>query len=214
MKSYFKSVLLVLASLGMFSLMSCDDKNEEESIINEQESTLIDECLLVRGDQGELLDLHIMRDEDNQVSISTNPSDIKSTDEYIPTCIIIADDIIVSDHLITLPETDKNYWTFEVTLGDLNDFKAPPGGSDINLECNCMAQSGSCSVFYEQPAQNIMVMRCLSKMDSPCSQSGVTQDCVLTLPTVTIQIKSETSEETTKLIIESDMIEYNGLIYE
>lgn len=215
MKNYFKIVLFVVITFGMFSLVSCKDEdvNMNENNAGKQSNILIDECFLVRGDRGELIDLHISRGQDNKICITTSLSDIKSTDEYIPECVVIANDIEILENTIVLPETKENYWAFEVTLGDLNNLKAAPGGETMTLECHCMAQSGNCKFSLQWFAPNIVAASCLSSVDSPCSQSGVTQDCQFTTPTITIQAKSETSEKTTRLIIESNMIEYNGLLY-
>ena len=219
MKRCFKTMLLSLAAIGVLVITSCENENGNinlnESDTNPQTTELIDECFLVRGDRGELLDLHIIRNEDNQFFISANPSDLKSTDEYIPEYIIIADGIETYENSIILPKTDKYYWLFEATLADIVGEKtAPGGGQTISLECHCMAASGGCRIDLTWISPSIVGAACNSTPDSPCSASGDTSDCVFTTPTITIQEKSEAFEATTKIIIESEMIDYNGVLYE
>lgn len=214
MKNYFKVIWFGFVVFGLFSLMSCDSENEtiNENIIDTQSNQLIDECFLVRGDRGELLDLHIVRNEDNQVIITTSPSELKSTDEDIPEYIVIANNVEFIDNTFVLPETEENYWVFEVTLGDLNNTKAAPGGGTIAAECHCLAPSGNCKITYTIINNNVFTAQCFSSIDTPCSSSGV-GSCAWTLPEVVIK-KTETTEKITTIIVQSDIIDYNGLLYE
>jgi hypothetical protein len=214
MKNYFKVIWFVFVVFGMFSLMSCESENEtiNENIIDAQSNQLIDECFLVRGDRGELLDLHIVRNEDNQVIITTSPSELKSTDEDIPEYIVIANNVEFIDNTFVLPETAENYWVFEVTLGDLNNTKAAPGGGTIAAECHCLAPSGNCTITYNIINNNVFTAQCFSSIDTPCSANGVGR-CTWTLPEVVIK-KTETTEKITTIIVQSDIIDFNGLLYE
>ena len=221
MKKHFL-ILSIFAGLFLsVFFVSCEKDNStstntllENEIINEEsDNKQIDQCFLVRGRKGKLLDLHIARDENNHAFITTSPAQVKSTDENIPEYIIIADGVEFIDNKFILPETDNNYYIFEMSLGDPDTPKAPPGGGTITASCNCLAPSGSCTVTYTVVNDNVFSAQCFSSVDAECSVSGVGQ-CQWTLPEVIVTKELVDSQKTTTVIIESDKLDYNGLPYE
>lgn len=213
------SILVIAIVAIMFA--SCEKGKENHSEI--QEKTLIDECFLVRGDYGELLDLHIVRDKNNNVFITTSLSnanyDTKSTHDDIPDYIIIAKDVEFSDNTFVLPETNENYLIFDATLGDPIASKSvsvapgiPGGGATISVECNCLSDKGKCAISCIMNGYNVFTATCKSSITDPCEASGIGQ-CQWTLPTITVH-ESVLFQKSTKIIIESNNIDYNGILYE
>lgn len=224
MRKLIKIVVFAFITISGFCLVSCED---EKNYTGKENDTLIDECFLVRGNEGELLDLHITRDKNNQVFITTSLSDInahtKSTNDDVHDFIIIAESVEFIDNTFVLPGTDKQYWIFEATLGAPVTTKAAPGGGTgtgssvaITAECNCLANEGECTVTTNSISPNVFTAHCNNSANTPCELSGIAQ-CKWTLPTIivypTIQAPTNTPKITT-IVIESDIIDYNGVLYE
>lgn len=203
--------LLVTSLIGFCCLISCEDEKANNSMT--QGESFIDECFLVKGENGKLLDLQITKDENNKMIISAKPSDIKTNIDDLPDFIIVADDVDYNEHSFILPKSETAYWVFEATLGDLNLPKAADGET-ISAECNCLSYTGGCVTSITKRANNVFYANCNSSISSPCSQGGSGSDlCQWTLPEVVIKDKLF-SETATTLIVKSDIIEYNGLIFE
>lgn len=210
MKNYFKITILMLITIVFYTLVGCGD--ERDNNIIKQNSKFLDECLIVRGENGELLDLHIVGSVSGEIVITTNKSSVKNGEEKTPDFIIIADDVEFYNNSFILPELETTYWVFEATIGDLNLPKAADGGGKISANCDCHGSTGNCTISWSMLDSNTFVARCDNASENPCNFDGE-GSCLWTYPVSNIQDKSK-SEKATTIIIKSENIEYNGLLYE
>ncbi len=218
MKTKKLQICLTMITLLIGTLLvSCDGK-QETSLNNEMElddTRVLDLCFVALSNDGKLIDLHIVRNVENQVYITAEPSYLKTSDQEIPEYIIIADGVEFVDNSFTLPETSESCWIFEVDLGNPVTTKAPTGGGKLVAECNCMAPDGNCTVTYVMHSNSVFTAYCNSNPGNPCQLSGIDGQCAWTLPEVIISMKkNKTAFKTTKIIVTSDFIDYNGQLYE
>lgn len=171
-------------------------------------------CLLVTGDRGDILDLHISRDQNSIVSLTTNPSAIKSSeDPDLHEFIIIAENYEIVDNRVILQSPEKKYWVMEASL-------EAPSSKDISnpievgltAECNCMGPEGYCIVSVTTPNSSVISLHCNKAPGNPCT--GSVTSCKWTFPAVIVTPKNDHQPKTTLIIIESDKILYNGILYE
>lgn len=209
-----KFIYIALVVVLMAFTTSCKKEVEIES---ETKTDIIDLCFVARGTNGELIDLHILKNENNQAIITTSPSEEKGTNTDIPEYIIIAGSVQFADNYFTLPETNSNYWIFEISLEDpiYQKSNGPGSGATITAHCNCLAGSGDCYITYKCLPENPQVFTalCKTKPENNCGGDIGLSQCAWTLPEIIIRDKYLEDNKTTTLIIESTSLIVNELQY-
>jgi hypothetical protein len=193
----------VLLGTIFFSIVSCETETIEENkeISNDQvENTLLDDCIVVRDESGKYLNLHIVRDEENNVSVTATPCYDHADGDFLPSYYIFSENFKEIKNKGVFGETDMKYYAFEPSLGDINIERGLVGGGTY-VACDCATDNGDCIMQIINNGTGQATVNCIPHTTSICTTCIVVFDIE----------KNGRQTKSTQIIIEAESLTYNGL---